>query len=399
MTLTESLRIALEALGANKLRTSLTMLGIIIGVGTVVAIVAIGRGTQAEVIAEFSDFGTGAFLIYPAPPDPSKLHDRQEPLTETDLENLRTLLPEVKEVLTTFDAGATVKYEQRSMQANVTGTQWQAPEVMPQKLAAGRWFSREEDLAGARVMVIGPDVATRLMPGTANPIGKHLYIAGYPFEVIGVLAGGNGALSRIAGQKDESFHIPIRWLRRITGHTRIDMVWVAVKAGADSEQVMKDAVALVERNHRGAKYAGLSVAQITESISKVTTILTGVFAAVAGFSLVVGGVGIMNIMLVSVTERTREIGVRKAIGATFRDILVQFLIEAVILSLIGGAVGLALASLPVWLIGRWLKLELLIDWTTVALAVGFSVGVGVLFGVYPAAKAARLNPIDALRYE
>jgi putative ABC transport system permease protein len=187
--------------------------------------------------------------------------------------------------------------------------------------------------------------------------------------------------------------------RQLGPNQRINQVMIKAKDGADSKAVIADAVALVERNHPGAQFSGQSFDQLVGVINTVLNLVTGVLSAVAGISLVVGGVGIMNIMLVSVTERTREIGIRKAIGASYSDILTQFLIEAVLLSLIGGATGVLLAAAPVFAVGYFLKISLLLDWMSVSLALGFSAAVGIIFGVYPAAKAARLDPIDALRYE
>lgn len=399
MTLRESLRVALEALAANKLRSVLTMIGIIIGVGSVIAIIAIGRGTQAAVVGEFEGLGTGLVQLMPGGGGIQDPNERVEPFTEQDLRNIRRLLPDVQEVVTLSGMMAPVKYERRSVQATVSGAPAVLPAVISLKVAEGRWFTPAEEESGARVVVIGADVAKRLMGEGVKPLGRTISIAGYPFQVIGVMEKDTGMLSRLANMEDQSYYVPLPFVRRVTGERRIDNVLIKVKPGADAEAVLKDAIALVERSHNGAKFQGITFAQVAGAIKSVTSILTGVVAAIASISLLVGGVGIMNIMMVSVTERTREIGVRKAIGATYRDILIQFLIEAVTLSLFGGLIGVALASLPVWLVGRWLKIALLIDWKAIALALGFSLGVGVVFGVYPASKAARLDPIAALRYE
>ncbi len=399
MSLAEAMRVAFEALSTNKLRSALTMIGIIVGVGSVIAIIAIGRGTQAAVVGELEGISTGLFSIAPAQPRPGAAIQRTEPLTEVDLANIRRLLPGVAEVITSLDAMAPVKDGPRSATAAITGTYAAAPSVLAIKVAQGRWFTGAEESAGARVVVVGSDVPEKLLGSKTAGVGRTISIGGYPFEVIGITEKSSGALSRLAGGDDLSYWVPIGFLRKMTGERTIRVALVKVRPGVDTQQVMKDAVALVERNHRGAAYEGLDYAQFTSAIGKITSIITGVLAAIAGISLVVGGVGIMNIMLVSVAERTREIGVRKAIGASYRDILVQFLIEAVVLSLIGGAIGLLIAALPVWAVGRWMKIPLLIDWKSVALAMAFSVGTGVLFGVYPAARAARLSPIEALRYE
>ena len=402
MTLLESLRVAWEALGNNKLRSILTMLGIIIGVGSVIAIFAMGRGTEMAVRGELESIGSGQFVLIAGGIEPGTQNARREPFTDADLKNIETLLPDVEMISTAVSMSAQAKAGKETQQIRVDGVNANYMAFSGDKLAEGRWFTETEDDAGARVVILGQDAVKRLFGEGARAVGRSITIAGYPFDVIGVREKPTGMLANMAsamGEGDNTYMVPIAFVRRVTGNPYTWQVSVKAKQGANPGEVMKDAIALVERNHRGAKFSGQTFDSVLGTISSVMSIITGVLSAVAGISLLVGGVGIMNIMLVSVTERTREIGLRKAIGASYKDILTQFLIEAIMLSLIGGAIGIVLAAIPVYFVGRWLKIDLLLDWMSVTLALGFSVGVGVLFGVYPASKAARLDPIEALRYE
>lgn len=402
MTLMETLRVAWEALGANKMRSALTMLGIIIGVGSVIAIFAMGRGTEMSVRGELSNIGSGVFVIMVGSNQAGGGSARIEPFTQADVHNIETLLPEVEMVNVSASMGAQVRAGKETMNANIQGANANTLEFNNDKLSEGRFFTKVEEEAGARVVVLGQGAVTRLFGEGAHAIGKTISINGYTFDVIGVREKPTGIMANLAsslGENDSVFMVPIAFVRRVTGNSNIWQVVVKAKPGADPASVMKDAIALVERNHKGAAFMGQTFDSVLSTISTVMTIITGVLSAVAGISLLVGGVGIMNIMLVSVTERTREIGLRKAIGASFRDIMTQFLIESIMLSLIGGAIGVGLAAIPVYFVGRWLHIPLLLDWMSVSLALGFSVMVGVIFGVYPASKAARLDPIDALRYE
>jgi putative ABC transport system permease protein len=402
VTLLESLRVSLEALLNNKLRSILTMLGIIIGVGSVIAIFAMGRGTQMAVRGELESIGSGVFVLVAGGVDATGASGRAEPFTEADLRNLKTLLPEVDMINTAASMGAQAKAGTRTMDANIQGVPANNLEFNQDKLSNGRWFTEAEEQSGARVVILGQGAVKKLFGEGASAVGRSISIAGYPFDVIGVREAPTGLLANLGGamgEGDTAFFVPITFVRRVTGNPPIMMVQVKVKPDANPSQVMADAITLLERSHKGARFSGQTFDSILGAISSVMSIITGVLSAVAGISLLVGGVGIMNIMLVSVTERTREIGLRKAIGASYRDIMIQFLIEAVMLSLIGGAIGILLAAIPVFFVGRWLKIDMLLDMTSVMLALGFSVGVGVIFGVYPASKAARLDPIEALRYE
>lgn len=399
MNLAEHLRLAWEALLANRLRSALTMLGIIIGVGSVIAVIAIGRGTRSAVLAEFSSFSANSFQLMAIPPGGNSPRQRFEPFTDGDVRLLRSSLADVQEVLVMAGMRAEVRFGARTQWADVSGVPAAFARVVRLHLESGRFITPEEDAGGARVLVVGPDAARELF-GDVAPLGQVVRVDGYPFRVIGVFARDAGLLARAFGSgTDRAWVAPVTTVRRLTGAREFGQVLVDMKPGTNVAAAMEEAKAILRRRHPEGQYAAFSIQQVTDTIGKVGAVLTGVIGAIAGISLLVGGVGIMNIMLVSVTERTREIGIRKAIGATRTDILLQFLIEAVAVSLAGGMVGTALAALPVWLVGRWLKIPLLVSWDAVALALGFSVGVGVLFGVYPASKAAGRDPIEALRYE
>jgi putative ABC transport system permease protein len=399
MNFLETLSVAWDALKANKMRSLLTMLGIIIGVGSVVAIFAIGRGASAAVTGELQGLGSGQLILQSGRRGPRSENQRTENFTEKDLKDLESLIPDVQSAVYSLNMPGTVKYDRETATSGIQGHFARAALAIGYQIDKGRWFSEAEETSGSRVAVLGSGSGTKLFGEGVNPVGKVISINGTSFDVIGMTEKPTGMLASLGGP-DESYYVPIGFMKRQMGpNLRIGQVFLKVKDGADSKAVLDDAVALVERNHPGAQFSGQSFDQFLGVITTVLNVVTGVLSAVAGISLVVGGVGIMNIMLVSVTERTREIGIRKAIGASYSDILTQFLIEAVLLSLIGGAVGVLLAAGPVFAVGYFLKISLLLDWKSVSLALGFSAGVGIIFGVYPASKAARLDPIDALRYE
>jgi putative ABC transport system permease protein len=399
MSLLETLLVAWDALKANKMRSILTMLGIIIGVGSVVAIFAIGRGAGAAVSGELQGLGSGQIMLQAGRPGPNSQSQRIESFTEKDLKDLETLIPEIQIAIYPMVTSGTVKYNRESVSGMIAGYPSKAGEAFGVKVDKGRWYSEAEDINGSRVVVLGSGAAKNLFGEGVNPVGELVTINGLSFDVIGMTEKPKGMLVSLAGADDTNYYVPQGYLKRLFPRMTMNQVALKARDGASSKQVLDDAIALLERNHPGATFSGESFDQIMGVITTVLNIVTGVLSAVAGISLVVGGVGIMNIMLVSVTERTREIGIRKAIGASYSDIMTQFLIEAVLLSLIGGALGVALAAIPVMVVGYFLKISLLLDWVSVTLALGFSAGVGILFGVYPASKAAKLDPIEALRYE
>ncbi|MFS8640322.1 MAG: ABC transporter permease [Symbiobacteriaceae bacterium] len=401
MNLLETFSVALSALWANKLRSALTMLGLIIGVGSVIAIIAIGRGTQKAVAAELEALHGGVFQLMATPgwsPE-GEMTARMRMFREEDIALLKEALPEIDVIDPQVGMGATITFHRETAWDWIRGAGTDTASLMNIRLSSGRWFTEEEIRRGDRVAVVSANRLSYLIGEGVDPLGLELLINGYPFRVIGVIAPNTGMLSRLLGGEGGDFWVPRTYITRVTGQNSYDHLTVRVREGYDPVVVKDLAVRVMERTYPGTGYEAHIWTDFVSEFNQVISIVTGVMAAIAGISLVVGGVGIMNIMMVSVTERTREIGLRKAIGARRRDILMQFLVEALTLCLIGGAIGILLAVGPVTIAARYLDAPLSIDLYAIALALGFSAAVGLIFGVYPAVKAARLDPIEALRYE
>lgn len=398
MSFWESVALAWDSLVQNKLRSILTVLGIIIGVAAVIAVIAIGRGTQSAVVGEIAGLGANSISIYPAAMMEGRGLQRYRPLDEDDIHLLEGLLPDIEHTLRINVRSAVVRTEGASDRVQVIGLSANMSEVMTMTLSEGRLYSPEEDAAAARVVVLGASRAEDFFPN-GGAVGQTLYLDGWPYLVVGVLEREQGLLAMLGAGSERDIYVPISTITRDRGRAEYMQLILKVADGASVEAVRRDALEVLRIAHPDAGYGAQSIEQAIEIVQSVTGILTAVISAIAGIALVVGGVGIMNIMLVSVTERTREIGIRKALGARRRDLLLQFMVEAVVICLVGGLIGLALAAVPVWLVGRWAGIPLLVSWDSVVLAVGFSAGVGMLFGVYPASKAAALDPIQALRHE
>jgi len=416
MKLTEAIRIALRALAANKMRSILTMLGIIIGVAAIIALMSVGEGVQAMITEELQSAGSNLLIIVPgrleeAQPGDPRTHRPSNPLTNGDWQALSDPLnvPYLLAVVPEADGQARVSFGKTTLSVMVTGTNEDYPYVRDFYPERGRFITAEDVLSEARVAVLGHRVAEKLFPG-GDPIGQSVRINQILFRVVGVMEkrGGSGF-----GNFDELVFVPVTtaqqrlfpYLRSPKGEPILSIILVKV----DSEDHLREAQAAIEdllrqRHHitylDEDDFSVINQADILDIFGSITSVLTTFLEGIAAISLLVGGIGIMNIMLVSVTERTREIGLRKAVGAKRRDILLQFLVEAMVLSLIGGFIGMVLGFAGAQILASFSKdLKAIITMKSILLATSFSLLVGLFFGIYPALRAARLHPIDALRYE
>ncbi len=407
MVVFESFRLALAALAANKLRSALTTLGIVIGVAAVVAVVSVVQGLQHMATDIFEGVGATYMIVFPLRAEQTDdVHARQLKLTWADGQAIREQVPGVRDITPIIAGNADVKYEDRQHKPNfVIGAAENYQEVMNHTVDSGRFFSRLDVEAHHKVAVLGSKVVEELALGR-QPIGKQIYVGNYPATVVGVMEHKGQTLGQ---DLDDLVFVPFDEAVQLFGRGAGDQVQLRIQAAsADQVEAVRDGIKqLLRRRHRLDRQEPDDFLVIIqdEILKQVTGFLSGVTAVVGGvvaISLLVGGIGIMNIMMVSVTERTREIGLRKAVGARRRDILLQFLIEAVALSLVGGVIGLAagygLGALVTAVVPANLPPAHVPLWTA-ALATGTSALVGIFFGIYPAGKAARLDPIEALRFE
>jgi ABC-type antimicrobial peptide transport system, permease component len=401
----ESIRISLRALRANKLRSVLTMLGIIIGVAAVIAMVGIGNGATASITSQIQGMGSNLLTISPGQSNSGGVNGgsgSSSSLTMTDVSKIK-VDEAIKAVAPVSSTNAQIVIGSGNTSASITGTTADYQTIKNVTVATGRYITQEDVDSGARVAVLGPNIVEDLL-GDANAdiIGKIIKINNVPFQVIGVTTatGSTGFQS-----SDDMITAPISAVQgRLIGKKTVRSILVSATSEDMMQTAQDEITATLERAHKiqDGKTDDFRVqnqADMLATMTSVTQTLTMLLGGIAGISLLVGGIGIMNIMLVSVTERTREIGIRKAIGAKSTDILLQFLIEAVVLSVLGGGIGIALGYGGSSLAGKALTMNTSISMSSVFLAFGFSAGIGIVFGVFPARKAASMDPIDALRYE
>ena len=395
--------LAIRAIRRHVMRSFLTVLGIVIGVFAVVTMVTLGKGATKSVHDQVSNLGANVLAVLPGQGNGrGGGGEAPQPFKPEDLEALRTQVSGVTAVAPQTQASATAIHNAANWSTTVNGTTNDYLDAETWKLADGRRFTDAEQEAGRSVCVIGNTVKSNLYP-REEPVGTRLRLGAISCEVIGVLeTRGQGGFGQDA---DDTVVMPIKAVqRRFTGNRDIRAIIVAADPAYDSADVQQSISALMRerRNITGGKVDDFTVfdnRQIADTLSGITGVLTAIVSAVAAISLLVGGIGIMNIMLVSVTERTREIGIRLAIGAVAREVMLQFLVEAVVLSCIGGLIGLVLALFASIGLAKLLNVPFVFDPWTNLLAFLFSGLIGVVFGYFPARRAASLNPIDALRHE
>lgn len=412
MNLVENIRLSFNSLFANKLRAFLTMLGIIIGVAAVITLVSVGQGVQDVVVSEFQGLGHNLLFVMPGHPRAGQFTNiRRSELTNNDYLALADPfnVPDVVRVAPIYGRSAIVSRGGQEARTTVTGTTPDYADVREFYPVEGDFFTEQDVTTAARVAVLGQTVYEKLFPDGDPPVGQTVRINNVNFRVIGLLGekGGSGF-----NDQDDIVLVPLNTAqrrlfpaRRADGKYRIDQIF-AQSVSEERQDAAVTEMELTLRQTRNIGFRGeddfvvLSQAEVVGALSQITGVLTTFLGVIAGISLLVGGIGIMNIMLVSVTERTREIGLRKAVGAKRRDILWQFLTEAMIMSIIGGIIGLALGVAGMFVISSMSDtLTPTIAWAYVVLAIVFSAAIGLFFGIYPASRAAGLNPIDALRYE
>ena len=415
MQISENLKIAITSLLANKLRAALTMLGIMIGVAAVITLLSIGDGVTRFIAEQFSGLGTNLIFILPQQepgrPGSDPLVESSLTLLDTELLADQTLVPGAQEVSPVLLRESVLQFEGTVHEVLLRGGAPNYPGILNLDVARGRVFDEVEYNGRSRVVMLGPDTVTALFPADVDPVGQDVRINGLNFRVIGVFES-QGASSFGPGNDDVAI-VPFTTAQerlfnlRSQRNGRLLVDAVIIQAGSDQEvnNVILDATAVLRQSHNIAfrdqdDFQILTQQDFLDAFGAVTGVLTVFLGAIASISLLVGGIGIMNIMLVSVTERTREIGLRKAVGAKKLDILSQFLTEAVVLALCGGLLGIIVGTLGATAVRLAAPdLDTSVTFNSIGLAVGFSLAVGLFFGIYPASRAANLNPIDALRFE
>jgi len=399
----ELVKSAMEALRTNILRTSLTMVGIVIGISAVILIVSLGQGAVAFITNEFTSFGTDYFQINPGTSSLATIAG-SDTLTMEDLEAIRTdtSLTNIKEIVPNAMSSEKVIANGEEDNPLIYGVTANIVSILKPEIISGDFLNEEDESSNARVVVLGKEIAKTFFGEDSSPIGETVKIKDKTFRIVGVIE----SKSVLAGSFfNSAIFIPFSVMtKEILGKDVLQEIDVSVKDVSSLNQTMQDIEDLLRERHNlkeGEKndFQMSSAKDIISTVQTITSLLTTLVAAISGISLIVGGVGVMNIMLVSVTERTKEIGLLKSIGAKRKDILTQFLIEAIVMTLSGGLIGISLGVVLALIISNLVHIPFVVNPLSIIVAVGVSMLVGIVFGIYPARRAAKLSPIDALRYE
>lgn len=398
----ETLKLALRAIRRNLLRSFLTVLGVVIGVAAVIAMVTIGNGTTAQVTSEISKLGTNLLFVRPGQFGPGRAATDAKKFTIRDIEAIREQIPGLRAVAAINQSSQTVIFSGQSRQTSIIGSGDDYLIAQNWELASGRTFLASEERGGQAVCLVGETVRSKLF-GSTPAIEQTIRVGNVACQVIGILA--KKGQSGMGSDQDDVVMMPLKvFQRRIGGSMDVSSIMLSAEDGVSTAKVQADVERLLRErrkiaNGRDDDFTVNDMTQMAATLTGTTTLMTGLLGAVAAVSLLVGGIGIMNIMLVSVTERTREIGIRLAIGAVERQVLMQFLVEAVTLSVFGGVVGIALGLGIAYTAVTLLSVPFVASPSIILLAFAFSAAIGMVFGFFPARRAAQMNPIDALRHE
>ena len=403
MLISETVAVAFQSIRANKLRAALTMLGIVIGVGAVITMVALGSGAPKAVNDRIAALGANTFTVYPGQQFRGGVSQATRVgMTTDDYLAVRNNARQIKAVVPELSSNLQVQYGSKNSNTSIVGTTANYPQVNNYTVTAGRFFTEGDNDSRQRYAVLGADVPDQMESNGAAMIGQTLLIRGIPFQIIGVLSAKG---SQGFNNPDEQIYIPLSTAQyRVLGTNRIRSMSIQVADSVPIQQGMVDLERVLRAEHKirpgqDDDFQIRNPQDILATQQEATKVFTMLLASIAAVSLVVGGIGIMNIMLVSVTERTREIGVRKALGATKNNIMLQFLIEALVLCLFGGILGILIGSGAAIVLSKVAQWNTLLSPTAIVVAFGFSAFVGLFFGIWPARRAASLDPIVALRYE